>query len=162
MYALKVNGNTYKVAYSYRVLVSSDVLDRIQDVLGDAEEGETVFSKMKEMLKFVPELLLYGLQKNHKEQFGFETEEEKATQLDKVYDLIDDYEDEHSTDEVEEGEMKPDAFTIFTELMLELESKGFLARLSAQADESAEKVDATVIPMDHQKKTTKKKVGAKA
>lgn len=162
MYALKVNGNTYKVAYSYRTLVSSDILDRIQDVLGDAEEGETVFSKMKEMLKFVPELLLYGLQKNHKEQFGFETEEEKAAQLDRVYDLIDDYEDEHSTDEVDEGEMKPDAFTIFTELMLELESKGFLARLSAQADESAEKVDATVIPMDHQKKTAKKKVGAKA
>ena len=162
MYVLKVDGNTYKVAYSYKTLVSSDILDRIQDVLGGAEEGETVFSKMKDMLKFVPELLLYGLQKNHKEQFGFETDEEKATQLDKVYDLIDNYEDEHSTDEVAEGEMKPDAFTIFTELMLELESKGFLARLSAEADESAEKVNATVIPMDHQKKTTKKKVGAKA
>jgi hypothetical protein len=79
-----------------------------------------------------------------------------------VYDLIDDYEDEHSTDEVAEGEMKPDVFTIFTELMTELESKGFLARLSAQTDESAEKVDATVIPMDHQKKAIKKKVGAKA
>lgn len=162
MYVLKVNGNTYKVAYSYKTLVFSDILDRIQKVLGDAEEGETVFSKMKDMLKFVPELLLYGLQKNHKEQFGFETEEEKAEQLDKVYDLIDDYEDEHSTDEVAEGEMKPDAFTIFSELMLELESKGFLSRLSAQADESAEKVDATVIPMDHQKKVTKKKVGVKA
>lgn len=162
MYVLKVNGNTYKVAYSYRVLALSDILDRVQSVLGDAKEDETAFAKMQEMLKFVPELLLYGLQKNHKEQFGFETEEEKTAQLDKMYDLIDDYEDEHSTDEVAEGEMKPDAFTIFSELVSELESKGFLARLSAQADESAEKVDATVIPMDHQKKTTKKKVGAKA
>ena len=162
MYVLKVDGNTYKVAYSYRTLAFSDILDRIQSVMGDAKEGETVFSKMKDMMKFVPELLLYGLQKNHKEQFGFETEEEKAAQLDKVYDIIDDYEEEHSTDEVAEGEMKPDAFSLMTDLFLELESKGFLARLSAEADESAEKVDATVIPMDHQKKATKKKVGVKA
>lgn len=114
----------------------------------------------KATLVFIPELLLYGLQKFHKDKFGFVDDEEKEEKLDMVYDIIDMYEEEHSSDEVAEGEVKPDAFTILEGLTSELKKQGFFARLGLEMEQDAETMDATVVPMDHQKKA-RKKVGVK-
>ena len=45
------------------------------------------------MLKFLPEFLLVGLQKFHADEFGFDfdNKEAKEKQLEKIYDLLDDY-----------------------------------------------------------------------
>jgi hypothetical protein len=154
MFILKVDGNTYKIAYTYGVIAKTDILDEVQSVMSQEEDGA---KGLKQTLQFIPELLLYGLQKFHKDNFGFSDEAEKEEKLDAVYDIIDKYEEEHSTDDVADGEAKPDAFTLMYELIEELQSQGFLSRIALGAKNAAQE-KATVVPMDHKKK---KSPGAK-
>ena len=72
----------------------------------------------------------------------------------KVFDLIDDYEDEHENDQ----ENKKDSFTLFNDLQEELAKNGFLSAMMADTRLTAAEQDATIIPMDHQ---SKRKAGQK-
>ena len=87
-------------------------------------------------LLFLPEMLLVGLQKFHKEEFGYEPENEsqKDACLEKVYALLDDYFDG------EEGDMN----TLFSILQKELLENGFLSRMAkAKKQKTSQAVSET-------------------
>lgn len=159
MYVFKVNGDSYKIRFGYGVLYKTDLIDRvIKATSGQTDEGESPADVIKNLLGLTAELLLEGLQKHHKDKFGYDTDEEREQRILEVCDLIDDFEDEHADDESDD---KIDGSTLFVDLQKELERNGFLSRISQGSQEALAEENATVVPMDRQKKT-RKKVGEKA
>lgn len=141
MFSFKVGDKEYKVKYGYRVLCNSDLIDKVT-AIGQENNG------FKGAMKTVAELILAGLQKCHKDEFGYETENEEETALAKVYDLMDEYEEESTEENPQSG------YTLFEKCNEELMKNGFLSEMTKRAAENAKEQDATVIPQDHK---TKKK-----
>lgn len=136
MITLKVNNKEYKLVFGYGALLKTDILDRIQN---SNKEG------LKGAISLLPELLLVGLQKIHKDEFGWETESEKEIALDKIYDLLDEYESESTDDNPQDG------FMLLQQMNDELGKNGFLSRIMKMVE--AENQNATKIPQDHKKKS---------
>lgn len=141
MFSFKVGEKEYKVKYGYRVLCETDLIDRVTSV-------GSVDNSFKGAMKTIAELILAGLQKCHKDEFGYETESEEETALAKVYDLMDEYEEESTEENPQSG------YTLFEKCNEELMKNGFLSEMTKRAAENAKEQDATVIPQDHK---TKKK-----
>ena len=139
MFTFKVGDKEYKVKYGYRVLCNSDLIDKVT-AIGQENNG------FKGAMKTVAELILAGLQKCHKDEFGYETESEEETALAKVYDLMDEYEEESTEENPQSG------YTLFEKCNEELMKNGFLSQMRKNAEENAKVQDATVIPQDHKAK----------
>lgn len=140
MFSFSVNGKTYKVKFGYGVLTQSDILTQVSSM--------GAINNPKDMIKMLPELILVGLQKKHKDEFGYETEEEKKIAYDKVCDLLDDYEDESTEENPHNG------FTLFEKANQELEKNGFLSEMvKAMEEKSEEEKKLPKTPQDHKKKS---------
>lgn len=143
MFSFTVSGKEYKVRFGYGVLCKTNLIDRVVN-LSNQKDEEHAFQNM---MTTVAELLLSGLQKKHRDEFGYETDSEKKAVLEKIYDLMDDYEDESTEENPQDG------YTLFEMLQKELMANGFLSKITNKAEEVAEKQNATKIPQDHKKKT---------
>ena len=97
MVTFNVHGKEYKVVFGYGLLTKTDVLDKVQGITDGKERS------LHKMISLLPELLLAGLQKKHKEEFGYESDSEKEAVLNKVCDLLDDYEDEGTEENPKSG-----------------------------------------------------------
>ena len=139
MFSFKVGDKEYKVKYGYGVLCDSNLIDKVTSI--DQENNG-----FKGAMKTVAELILAGLQKCHKDEFGYETESEEKTALAKVYDLMDEYEEESTEENPQSG------YTLFEKCNEELMKNGFLSEMTKRAAENAKEQDATVIPQDHKPK----------
>ena len=148
MVVLKVGDKEYKLKYGYRVLAQTNLLDRVSEI-GQVHDG---VNPLREMLEILGELVLVGMQKNHKDDFGFdlESESEKADKLEKVYDLLDQYEDESTEENPQDG------FELFGKLQEELEKNGFLSGVTKGLMGVMEAQNATKVPMDHKKPRKKR------
>ena len=71
MVTFNVHGKEYKVVFGYGLLTKTDVLDKVQGITDGKERS------LQKMISLLPELLLAGLQKKHKEEFGYESDSEK-------------------------------------------------------------------------------------
>ncbi len=141
MVTFAVNGKEYKVVFGYGLLTQSDVLDKVQEITSGQERN------LQKLISILPELLLAGLQKKHKDEFGYETESERTVAFQKVCDLLDDYEDEGTEENPKSG------FDLYKILDTELEKNGFLSGLlNTVADAQAQEKNATKLPRDHKKK----------
>lgn len=141
MVSFTVNGKEYKVVFGYGLLTRTDVLDKIEKFSNGSERN------LRSLISTLPELLLSGLQKKHKDEFGYESESERETALDKVCDLLDDYESESTEENPKSG------WDMYQMLNSELEKNGFLSGLMNKvADVQAQEQNATKIPQDHRKK----------
>lgn len=127
MYIFKVHGKEYKVRFTYRMVCKGDLLDKVSNL--DLENLE-VREIVDKLATTTAELLLAGLQKYHSDEFGYESDEEKAERIDAMLDLFDDYEDE-STEEKPQS-----ASTLFKDLQSELEKNGFLSTMMKVAEET--------------------------
>ena len=138
MVTFNVHGKEYKVVFGYGLLTKTDVLDKVQGITDGKERS------LQKMISLLPELLLAGLQKKHKEEFGYDSDSEKEAVLDKVCDLLDDYEDEGTEENPKSG------FDLYQLLDKELEKNGFLSGLlNAVAEAQAVEKNATKLPQDH-------------
>ena len=147
MYLFRVGGNTYKIAFGYGVLYKSDLIDRV--IHATTQNAENPAETIKNLMGLTAEMLLEGLQKKHKYQFGYETTEEREQRIIEICDLLDEYEDEHAEDE------EPlNGVTLFADLQKEMERNGFLSQINSQ--ETAVEQDVTVVPQDHKKKRGEK------
>ena len=140
MFSFSANGKTYKVKFGYGVLTQSDILTQVSSM--------GAINNPKDMIKMLPELILVGLQKKHKDEFGYETEEEKRIAYDKVCDLLDDYEDDSTEENPQNG------FILFEKASKELEKNGFLSGMVKAMEEKSEKEKKLPkTPQDHKKKS---------
>ena len=124
MYTWKVKGVTYNIRFTYGILYNSDLLD----VLTSTKQPESLGEAVKSSMAQLPELLLAGLQKYHATEFSYSNDEEKKVLVNKIWDMIDDYEDEATEENPQNGA------TLLEDLTKELEKNGFLARLLTMAE----------------------------
>lgn len=137
MYIFKIHGKEYKVRFTYRMICKDDLLDKVSNLNLENMDARSIVDKLTTT---TAELLLAGLQKYHKDEFGYKDEKEKEQRIEDMLDLFDDYEDE-STEEHEQS-----AASLFRDLQGELEKNGFLSTMlkAATEAETMEKTADTV------------------
>lgn len=127
---IKLNGKEYTVKFGYAPVYQNRIIPR---VVGMGQQGDEL-EAIDNMLGFLPEFLLVGLQKFHADEFGFDFDDKEAKekQLVKMYDLLDDYLDPEN----EEGK---DIMSLYDDLTAELEKNSFLSKLLAKEGQTAKK-----------------------
>ena len=126
MTKLKFGEKELQIKFGYEATVKSGIIKKVAEL-----DQITDIEAIDKILLFLPELILVGAQKFHKEEFGYDSENEgeKEQQLGKVYAMLDDYFDEEDSD-VEE---------LYQLLLAELLENGFLSKLLKAEQEEAEK-----------------------
>jgi len=121
MYKLKMKDKEYEIKFGYKPTLKANLISRMIQAgsnVSQQGEGSETLLQVEEMLLLIPEIILVGLQKNHKDEFGYDydTGEGKTTALDKVFDMMDDYFEEESADILQ----------LYNDLQNEMLSEGFL------------------------------------
>ena len=118
MLTLKIGDKELKIKYGYEATLKTRLLSRMAKKETETEEKEGMDSA-ENMLLFLPEFLLIGLQKYHFDDYGFDWEngEGKKGQEQKMFSLIEDYFDENEDE---------DALTLYNALSDEMLANGFL------------------------------------
>lgn len=146
MTTLKVKDKIYKIKFGYRALAKSGVLKEVvkmQSAIDKKDEKDAVVDLIADVFDILAKLVLAGLQKFNKDFVcDYDDENIVSAKIENVYDLLDEYMDEEESLGVME---------LFSELTNELLNNGFLSKKSKELEESLEKQDATIVPMDHQK-----------
>lgn len=127
---IKLNGKEYTVKFGYAPVVKNKIIPRL---VGMEQQGEGL-EVIDNMLEFLPEFLLVGLQKFHADEFGFDFDDKEAKekQLAKMYNLLDDYLDPEN----EEG---GDIMSLYNDLSAEMEKNSFLSKMLAKEVQTAKK-----------------------
>ena len=127
MLNLKFGNKELNVAFAYEPTLKSRLLSKLAKMTTNAEEQD--FESVENMLLFLPEMLLIGLQKHHKEYaFNFDTKEGYEQRLEETFALISEYIDDEGNDAIELSNM----------LQEELMKNGFLKKMFENELEKAE------------------------
>ena len=131
---MNIAGKEVNIKFGYKPTLKERIISRVVK-LNDSinKDGELDMEKVEDLLLFLPELLLVGLQVNHKEyRYDCETGDGKENQLKKAFDLVEKYMESEDADIME----------LFGKLEEALTQDSFLASLfrKEQKAEAAEKV----------------------
>ncbi len=86
----------YEIKFGIEATTKSGILKKIKEVQQSSDDS---IDNIEMMLTMVPEFLLVGLQKRHKDEFGYDynTNEGKEDATAKVCELIDEYTDQEDS-----------------------------------------------------------------
>lgn len=114
MLVKKFGNKEYKIKFGYKATLKSGIIAKM--IKTESLKGDNL-KKIEDMLLLIPEIILVGLQKNHKDDFGYnyDTNEGKDEALDKVFDMMDEYLDTDENSVLElynelNGEMLQESF----------------------------------------------------
>ena len=129
MTKIKIGKKNYDIFFAMQPTVQSGVVGKLAEVESRKEWGADNFG---DFLATVTELLLVGLQKNYKDEYGFNylTGEGKDEALAKAYDLM---------DQLAEDDGDYDYTDLYNDLQTELLENGFFKKLFQKEQEKAEK-----------------------
>lgn len=131
---MNIAGKEVNIKFGYKPTLKERIISkvvRLSDISN--EDGETDMEKVEDLLLFLPELLLVGMQVHHKDfRYDYDTKEGKQKQLEKSTDLVEKYMESEDADIME-------FFGKFQDALME---DSFLASLfrKEQKAEEAEKV----------------------
>lgn len=116
MMKLKIGEKELNIKYGYEATLKTRLLSRMASKEKPKEDG---LEATEDLLLFLPDLLLVGLQKFHSKEYGFnyDTGEGKEEQIEKMFALIEDYFDSNKEE---------DAITLYNALTEEMMQNGFL------------------------------------
>lgn len=131
MKTIKIGEKEYKIQFGYIATAKSGIIKelvKIEEMLGD---GNSVIENLDKILMFIPELMLVGLQKFHRDDFGYnyDTKEGRDEAFEKASQLVDDYFDGDDAGFKE----------LFNSLEEELLHNGFLSSMFREEQESQSK-----------------------
>lgn len=121
---INLNEKEYNVKFGYKPTLKERIISKVVK-LGDVtgENDEVDMEKLEDLLLFLPELLLVGLQVNHKDfRYDYDTKEGKDKQLAKTFDIVEDYMSQEDANVMQ----------LFNQLQEALTQDGFLASLFRQ------------------------------
>ena len=131
---MNIAGKELNIKFGYKPTLKERIISRVLKMENIADEdGEVSYEKIEDLMLFLPELLLVGLQVHHKDfRYDYDTKEGKQKQLDKTLDLVEKYMESEDADIME----------LFGKLEEALMQDSFLASLfrKEQEAEEAEKV----------------------
>lgn len=134
---LKIGKKELKIKFGYKPTLKERLISRIVKTSRTNGEDEIEnMEKIEDLLLFLPEILLIGLQVHHEEyRYDYDTKEGKEEQLEKAFDLIDEYSTQDNAD----------LMKLFNDLQEEMKNDSFLASLF-QKEEKAAETEETVQP----------------
>lgn len=118
---LKIGEKELNIKFGYKPTLKERLISRIVRMSKtDSEDEAESIKKIEDLLLFLPEILLVGLQVHHKDfRYDYDTKEGKEEQLNKAFDLIDEYSTQDGADLIQ----------LFNELQDEMKNDSFLASL---------------------------------
>lgn len=82
----------YSIKFGYKPTLKERILSKIIKFANITNNDDTNLEKIEDLLLFLPELLLVGLQVNHKDfRYNIDTGEGKEEQLEKAFVLVEEY-----------------------------------------------------------------------
>lgn len=116
---LKIGEKELKVKFAFEPTIKTKVLSRMAKLEKEINNNGGELEDIEEMLGFLPELLLVGLQKYQQEEYGFDydTGEGKEELVKEMFGLIEEYFDTNE---------EKDAFSLYQELVEEALKNGIL------------------------------------
>lgn len=124
----------YEIKFGIEATTKSGILKKVKEV---QQSGDDFVDEIEMTLNMLPEFLLVGLQKRHKDEFGYDynTNKGKEEAKTKVCELIDEYTDQEDSSIRE----------LFEELLKEVMQNGFfkkeVLRMKAEKEAEAEKTE---------------------
>lgn len=136
MMTLKVGEKELKITFGYEATLKSRLLSRMAKMSVILAENEGDLEKVEDMLLFIPEVVLVGLQKEHEEyRYNLDTKENYEEKKNMAFSLVAEYLDDGENDAIE----------LFNALQEEMTRNGFLKKMfenevvKAQANSDKEK-----------------------
>ena len=94
---IKIKGKEYKIKFGYKPTLKERIISKVVRFSNITNEND--LEKIEDLLLFLPELILVGLQVNHEDfRYNIDTGEGKEEQLEKSFNLIEDYLEEDNAD----------------------------------------------------------------
>ena len=131
---LNVKDKEYNIKFGYKPTLKERIISKVVK-LGDVtgENDEVDMEKVEDLLLFLPELLLVGLQVNHNDfRYDYDTKEGKDKQLAKAFDIVEEYMSSEDANVMQ----------LFNQLQEALTQDGFLASLFRQETSKQKKQKA--------------------
>ena len=127
---MNIAGKELNIKFGYKPTLKERIISRVLKMENIADEdGEVSYEKIEDLMLFLPELLLVGLQVHHKDfRYDYDTKEGKQKQLDKTLDLVEKYMESEDADIME----------LFGKLEEALMQDSFLASLFRKEQEAEE------------------------
>ena len=134
MTKIKIGKKEYSIYFAMQPTVQSGIVGKLAQVEERQEWGAENFG---DFLATLTELLLVGLQKNYKDEFGYNylTGEGKDEALSKAYDLMDQFAEDTDSDY--------DYTDLYNDLNAELLENGFFKKLFQKEQEKETKKTKT-------------------
>lgn len=131
---LKIGENEYTIKFGYKPTLKEHIISKFVKLANVHDTGgEMDFEKVENLLLFIPEAVLVGLQVHHKDfRYDYDTKEGKEEQLNKAFDLVEEY---------MSGE-EADAIGFFNQLQEALLQDSFLRGLFQKEQKKQEEVEA--------------------
>lgn len=129
MMTLKIGEKELNVKFGYEATLKSRLLSKMAKMGVEMHDKGGDMEVIEDMLLFIPEVLLVGLQKEHKKEFGYnlDTKEGYEENKEKVFGLVAEY--------LDSGDV--DAIDLFNELHEEMTRNGFLKKMFEREVEKA-------------------------
>lgn len=116
---LKVGEKELKIKFGYKATLKERVISKIVKIGNVNNDGGVDLEKVEDLLLYLPEILLVGLQVYHEEyRYDYDAKEGKKEKLDKAFDLIDEY-----------ATNGGDLMQLFNDIQEEMQTDSFLASL---------------------------------
>ena len=126
---LKVGENEFKITFGYEATLKSRLLSRMAKMSVDMGENGGDLEKVEDMLLFIPEVVLVGLQKEHEEyRYNLDTKENYEEKKNMAFLLVAEYLDDGENDAIE----------LFDALQEEMTRNGFLKKMFENEVEKAQ------------------------
>lgn len=129
MMTLKVGEKELKITFGYEATLKSRLLSRMAKMSVDMGENGGDLEKVEDMLLFIPEVVLVGLQKEHEEyKYNLDTKENYEEKKNMAFSLVAEYLDNGENDAIE----------LFNALQEEMTRNGFLKKMFENEVEKAQ------------------------
>lgn len=135
---LKIGENEYNIKFAYKPTLKERIISKFVK-FADLSSGdnEAYFEKIEDLLLFLPEAVLVGLQVHHKDfKYDYDTGDGKEKQLDKAFALVEEYMDSDGADVME----------FFNQIQEALLEDSFLRSLFQKEQKKVEQIEETVQP----------------
>lgn len=116
---IKIDGKEYSIKFGYKPTLKERIISKVSrmDNISD-KNGKINMEKIEDILLFIPEFLLVGLQVCHEDfRYDYDTKEGKEEKLEKAFALVEKYLENPETN----------VLTLFNDLQEALTEDSFLA-----------------------------------
>lgn len=126
---IDINGKEYNIKFGYKPTLKERVISKVVKLENIADKnGNVDMERVEDLLLYLPELLLVGLQVHHKEfQYDIDTGAGKEKQLAKTFEIVEKYMESDNAD----------TLGLFNKLQEAMRQDSFLSQMFRKEQEKA-------------------------